>query len=34
AFEKALAAPDRPGRTLADSGRRGEIRSRLANIES
>jgi len=34
AFEKALAAPDRLGRTLADSGRRGEIRSRLANIES
>ena len=34
AFEKALAAPDRPGRALADSGRREEIRSRLAGIQS
>jgi tetratricopeptide (TPR) repeat protein len=34
AFEKALAAPDRPGRTLADSGRRDEIRNRMANLES
>jgi len=34
AFEKALAAPDRPDRPLADSGRRDEIRSRLAKIKS
>jgi tetratricopeptide (TPR) repeat protein len=34
AFEKALAAPNRPGRTLADSGRRDEIRNRMANLES
>lgn len=29
-LEKALAAPDRPGRELADAGRRQEIRSALA----
>lgn len=29
-FDKALAAPDRPGRELADQGRRAEIRERLA----
>lgn len=29
AFEKALAAPDRPGRALADEGRRQEIRAAL-----
>ena len=28
-LEKALAAPDRPGRTLADEGRRQEIRAAL-----
>ncbi len=32
ALEKALAAPDRPGRTLADSGRRAEIRALLKTI--
>jgi len=34
ALEKALAAPDRPDRTLADGGRREEIRIRLAQIQS
>lgn len=34
AFEKALAAPARPDRPLADSGRREEIHSRLAQIQS
>lgn len=34
AFEKALSAPDRPGRVLADSGRREEIKVRLAGLES
>lgn len=29
---KALAAPARPGRELADEGRRGEIRERLAKL--
>jgi tetratricopeptide (TPR) repeat protein len=33
ALEKALAAPDRPGRATADEGRRGEIRQRLKEIE-
>jgi tetratricopeptide (TPR) repeat protein len=33
-LEKALAAPDRPGRAMADEGRRGEIRQRLKEIES
>lgn len=33
-LEKALAAPDRPGRAAADEGRRGEIRQRLKEIES
>ncbi|MDX1456951.1 MAG: hypothetical protein R3276_05130 [Marinobacter sp.] len=28
-LEKALAAPDRPGRSVADAGRRQEIRARL-----
>lgn len=32
-LEKALAAPDRPGRATADEGRRGEIRQRLQEIE-
>jgi len=32
-LETALAAPDRPGRTLADEGRRGEIRTLLGNLE-
>ncbi|MCH7373601.1 tetratricopeptide repeat protein [Aeromonas sp. MR16] len=31
-FDKALAAPDRPGRELADQGRRTEIRERLAKL--
>lgn len=30
-LEKALAAPDRPGRALADEGRRQEIRAALAD---
>jgi tetratricopeptide (TPR) repeat protein len=34
AFEKALAAPDRPGRVLADTGRRLEIRERLERLDS
>ena len=34
AFEKALSAPDRPGRLLADTGRREEIRVRLSTIDS
>lgn len=34
ALEKALAAPDRPDRALADVGRRAEIRIRLAQIQS
>ena len=32
-LEAALAAPDRPGRALADEGRRGEIRALLANLD-
>jgi len=32
-FEKALQAPDRPQRPLADAGRRSEIREKLAMIE-
>ncbi|MGX5833570.1 tetratricopeptide repeat protein [Aeromonas piscicola] len=31
-LDKALAAPDRPGRELADQGRRIEIRDRLAKL--
>ncbi|MDX1755320.1 MAG: hypothetical protein R3175_04595 [Marinobacter sp.] len=31
-LEKALAAPDRPGRAVADAGRRDEIRARLAGL--
>ncbi|ENY73518.1 tetratricopeptide repeat protein [Aeromonas diversa] len=31
-LEKALAAPARPGRELADEGRRGEIKARLAKL--
>lgn len=31
-LDKALAAPDRPGRELADQGRRAEIRERLAKL--
>ncbi len=31
-FEKALAAPPRPGREVADAGRRDEIRQRLASL--
>jgi tetratricopeptide (TPR) repeat protein len=33
-LERALAAPDRPGRELADAGRRAEIRERLAQLET
>jgi tetratricopeptide (TPR) repeat protein len=32
AFEKALRAPDRPGRKLADEGRRAEIRALMAEL--
>jgi len=32
AYEKALAAPDRPARPRADSGRRAEIREALASL--
>ncbi|WP_372957410.1 tetratricopeptide repeat protein [Marinobacter sp.] len=31
-LERALSAPDRPGRALADKGRRQEARDRLANL--
>ncbi len=31
-LEKALMAPDRPGRELADAGRRQEIKAKLAEI--
>ena len=34
AFNKALAAPARPGREVADNGRRGEIAAGLARIEA
>ena len=30
--KKALMAPDRPGRELADAGRRQEIKAKLAEI--
>ncbi|MCF7201638.1 hypothetical protein [Pseudomonas oligotrophica] len=33
ALRKALAAPDRPGREVADAGRREEARARLAEVE-
>lgn len=32
-LDKALDAPDRPGRALADSGRRDEIRALLARVD-
>jgi Tfp pilus assembly protein PilF len=32
-LSKALKAPDRPGRALADAGRREEIRRKLASLE-
>lgn len=32
-LERALAAPDRPGRAVADDGRRGEIKDRLAQLK-
>jgi len=32
-LEKALMAPDRPGRELADAGRRQEIKAKLAEIQ-
>ncbi|EKE74923.1 tetratricopeptide repeat protein [Gallaecimonas xiamenensis] len=31
---KALAAPDRPGRALADAGRRAEIKDKLAKVNA
>lgn len=31
-FEKALAAPERPNRSLADAGRRNEIKNKLAEL--
>jgi tetratricopeptide (TPR) repeat protein len=34
ALQRALAAPDRPGRAVADKGRRDEIRALLAKVES
>lgn len=34
ALLRALAAGDRPGRALADEGRRGEIRALLAKVEA
>jgi len=33
-LRKALAAPDRPGRELADRGRRGEIQALLGRVEA
>lgn len=33
ALQKALAAPDRPGRAVADAGRRDEARALLAQVE-
>ena len=33
ALKKALAAPDRPGREVADAGRREEARNLLAQVE-
>ena len=34
ALEKALKAPDRPGRELADSGRRAEVKALLVKVQS
>lgn len=34
ALQRAQAAPDRPGRAVADEGRRGEIRALLAKVEA
>ena len=34
ALEKALAAKDRPGRELADKGRRAEAQALLQQVES
>ena len=33
-LEKALKAPDRPGRELADSGRRAEVKALLVKVQS
>lgn len=33
AFEKALAAPPRPGREVADTGRRGEAQAKLEEVK-
>jgi cytochrome c-type biogenesis protein CcmH/NrfG len=33
-LEKALQAPPRPGRQIADSGRRDEVRALMAKIKS
>jgi hypothetical protein len=33
-LEKALTAEDRPGREVADSGRRAEVKALLAKVQS
>lgn len=33
-LEKALAAPDRPGREVADAGRRAEVKALLSKVQS
>ena len=33
-LEKALVAPDRPGREVADTGRRAEVKALLAKVQS
>lgn len=33
-LEKALAAPDRPGREMADKGRRAEVKALLAKVQA
>lgn len=33
-LEKALAAPDRPGREVADTGRRAEVKALLAKVQA
>ena len=33
-LERALVAPDRPGREVADSGRRAEVKALLAKVQS
>jgi Tfp pilus assembly protein PilF len=34
ALQRALAAPDRPGRAVADKGRRDEVRTLLVKVEA